>query len=92
MLQRHLSLETRSEYWQEMLGVEKLSSWLIRQIYLEHGPTFRKPQCAYVAKQEHEAILLQQQKEFSKQKTGVLMKQGDTIILYIDETNFHLWM
>jgi transposase len=59
MLQRHLSLETRSEYWQEMLGLEKLSSWLIRQIYLEHGATFRKPQCTYVAKQEREALLLQ---------------------------------
>jgi hypothetical protein len=87
-----LSLEARTEYWQEKLSLEKFSPWLIRQIYLEHGPTFRKPQCTYIAKQEHEAIILQQQKEFSKQMTGVLMKQGDTIILYIDETTFHLWM
>ena len=30
MLQRHLSLEARAEYWRERLGLEKLSPWLIR--------------------------------------------------------------
>jgi transposase len=92
MLQRHLSLEARAEYWREKLGLEKLSPWLVRQIYLEHGATFRKPQCTYVAKQERAAILLQQQKEFSKQMTAVVMKQPDTDIVYLDETTFHLWM
>jgi hypothetical protein len=79
MLQRHLSLEARAKYWREKLGIEKVSPWLIRQIYLEHGAAFRKPQCTYVAKQKREAILLQQQTEFSIQTTGDLMKQGTPI-------------
>ena len=43
MLQRHLSLEQRAAYWKEKLQLPKLSAWLIRQIYIEHGATYRKP-------------------------------------------------
>ena len=39
--QRHLSLEERAAFWKEKLGLQKLSSWSIRQFYLEHGATYR---------------------------------------------------
>ena len=54
MNQRHLSLEQRAAFWREELGYEKLSSWSIRQFYLEHGATYRKPQIIYCSKAERE--------------------------------------
>jgi len=92
MLQRHMSLEARAEYWRERLNLPKLSSFLIRTIYLEHGASYRKPQCTYVAKAEKEFTLRRQQKEFSGHLTRVLMKEPETDIVYLDETSFHLWM
>ena len=65
MLQRHLSLEQRAAYWKEKLQLPKLSAWLIRQIYIEHGATYRKPQIVYRSKAERESELRHSQKEFS---------------------------
>ena len=41
--QRHLSLEERAAFWRDRLQLPKLSAWSIRQFYLEHGATYRKP-------------------------------------------------
>ena len=41
--QRHLSLQERAAFWRDRLQVPKLSAYLIRTIYLEHGATYRKP-------------------------------------------------
>ncbi len=65
LMQRHMSLEQRAAYWREKLQLSKLSPWLIRQIYLEHGATYRKPQIIYRSKAEREVELMHQQKEFS---------------------------
>ncbi len=43
MKQRHLSLEERAAFWRDRLQLPKLSAWSIRQFYLEHGATYRKP-------------------------------------------------
>jgi hypothetical protein len=70
----------------------KLSPWLIRQIYIEHGATYRKPQIVYRSKAEREGELLHQQQEFSSRITRTLMTEPNTDVIYIDETTFHLWM
>jgi hypothetical protein len=87
-----MSLEQRAAYWKEKLGLPKLSAWLIRQIYIEHGATYRKPQIVYRSKAEREVELLHSQKEFSQRITRVLMTEPATDVIYIDETTFHLWM
>jgi hypothetical protein len=53
-----MSLEQRAAYWKEKLGLPKLSAWLIRQISIEHGATYRKPQILYRSKAERESELL----------------------------------
>jgi hypothetical protein len=53
-----MSLEQRAAYWREKLQLSKLSPWLIRQIYLEHGATYRKPQIIYRSKAEREVELM----------------------------------
>jgi hypothetical protein len=87
-----MSLEQRAEYWREKLQLPKLSPWLIRQIYIEHGATYRKPQIVYRSKAEREGELLHQQQEFSSRITSIIMNEPYTDIIYIDETTFHLWM
>ena len=57
MRQRHLSLAERAAFWREQLGLPKLSAWSIRQYYLEHGTTFRKPQIMYCSKASREMEL-----------------------------------
>jgi hypothetical protein len=52
MAQRHMSLHQRAAYWRERLQLPKLSTWLIREIYLEHGASYRKPQVVYKSKNE----------------------------------------
>jgi transposase len=51
MAQRHMSLHQRAAYWRERLQLPKLSTWLIREIYLEHGASYRKPQVVYKSKE-----------------------------------------
>ena len=87
-----MSLEQRAAYWKEKLQLTKLSPWLIRQIYIEHGATYRKPQIIYRSKAEREVELLHSQKEFSQRIIRVLMNEPLTDVIYIDETTFHLWM
>ena len=41
MAQRHMSLHQRAAWWREELHMHKLSTWLIREIYLEHGASYR---------------------------------------------------
>ena len=41
----------------ETLATEVIP-WLIRQIYLEHGATYRKPQIIYRSKAEREVELM----------------------------------
>ena len=90
--QRHLSLQERAAFWRDKLQVPKLSAYLIRTIYLEHGATYRKPQIIYCSKAAREMELKHSQKEFSQHITKVLMQQPENDIVYIDETSFHLWM
>ena len=90
--QRHLSLQERAAFWRDRLQVPKLSAYLIRTIYLEHGATYRKPQIIYCSKAAREMELKHSQKEFSQHITKVLMQQPENDIVYIDETSFHLWM
>ena len=71
--QRHLSLAERAAFWREKLQLEKLSAWSIRQFYLEHGATYRKPQIVFCSKAAREMELKHQQKEFFQHITGVLM-------------------
>ena len=87
-----MSLEQRAAYWREKLNLQKLSAWLIRQICIEHGATYRKPQIVYRSKAESEVELMHQQKEFSQRITRVIMTEPATDVIYIDETTFHLWM
>ena len=79
-------------YWREKLGLAKLSTWLIREIYLENGASYRKPKVVYKSKNERVEELRHKQKEFSTTITRVIMSEPDTDIVYIDETTFHLWM
>ena len=79
-------------YWREKLGQAKLSTWLIREIYLEHGASYRKPKVVYKSKNELAEELRHKQKEFSTTITRVIMSEPNTDIVYIDETTFHLWM
>jgi hypothetical protein len=90
--QRHLSLEERAAYWRDKLQLQKLSAWSIRQFYLEHGATYRKPQIIYCSKEARAIELKHQQKEFAQSITRALMSRPDDDIVYIDETSFHLWM
>ena len=90
--QRHLSLAERAAYWREQLNLPKLSAWSIRQYYLEHGTTFRKPQIIYCSKATREFELKHEQQQFSQEITNLLQHQPKTDIVYIDETSFHLWM
>jgi transposase len=73
MAQRHMSLHARAAYWRERLNLPKLSTWLIREIYLEHGASYRKPQVVYKSKNERVEELRHKQKEFSSSITRVLM-------------------
>ena len=92
MAQRHMSLQQRANYWREKLGLAKLSTWLIREIYLENGASYRKPKVVYKSKNERVEELRHKQKEFSTTITRVIMSEPNTDIVYIDETTFHLWM
>jgi hypothetical protein len=87
-----MSLYQRAAYWRERLQLPKLSTWLIREIYLEHGASYRKPQVVYKSKNERVEELRHKQKEFSSTITRVLMQEPHTDVVYIDETTFHLWM
>ena len=87
-----MSLQQRANYWREKLGLAKLSTWLIREIYLENGASYRKPKVVYKSKNERVEELRHKQKEFSTTITRVIMSEPDTDIVYIDETTFHLWM
>jgi hypothetical protein len=63
----------------------------VRQIYIEHGASYRKPLIVYRSKAERENELLHQQQEFSSRLTRVMMTEAATDVIYI-ETTFHLWM
>ena len=69
-----------------------MSAWSIRQFYLEHGASYRKPQIVYCSKAAREVELKHQQRDFAQQITRVLMQEPETDVVYIDETSFHLWM
>jgi hypothetical protein len=62
----------------------------VRQIYIEHGATYRKPYIVYRSKAERESELLHQQQEFSSRITRIMMSEPNTDIIYINETNLPL--
>ncbi len=87
---RHLSLAQRAHNLKRFWDLRSFGTETLRKYYLRLGVRFKKPPLYYDTKNLNAGFILNQQQEFSRNLTSILMEQEKEVI-YIDETTFNLW-
>ena len=87
----HLSLQERAALVRDKFDLPRFSANTLRDYYHRCKVKYRKPQFIYVKKERSLRQISDDQQQFCKKLSRLLMAGHDEVI-YIDETTFHLWM